>query len=349
MKAKVIIRNFGPVHDIDIEIRKFNILIGPHASGKSTISKVLCVIHSFDYAISFASKGTRDAELLKQFLVYYRIENFHNANTYWFFEDDLLKFELKDAKISIIHKKNLDETSRQMESYYFPAERIALPMISESLFELNLSDSPLPKYFLQFGNDFIKAKKEQKIFNLSLLDLEFQYSNGKDLITLRNNKDLLLEETSSAIQANLPLLVILQYPIKTASLFVIEELELHGFPLLQKKLFYYVIERMKHPKLKKSYLMLPTHSPYLLSAANNLLFAGKMGKQQEKDADNIIPNGSWIEPEKFSAYYISEGTAKSIVDKETGLIHENELDTVSEDLASEFDSLMQVYKPMTND
>jgi hypothetical protein len=51
-----------------------------------------------------------------------------------------------------------------------------------------------------------------------------------------------------------------------------------------------------------------------------------------------------MEPEEFSGYYLSERTARSIVDQQTGLIQENALDTVSEDLAGEFDALMELYK-----
>jgi predicted ATP-dependent endonuclease of OLD family len=167
-------------------------------------------------------------------------------------------------------------------------------------------------------------------------------------VKLANKKPLLLEETSSAIQANLPLLIILAYPFNEASLFIIEEIELHGFPRLQKEVLYYVIERMRHPKLNNAYVMLPTHSPYILSAANNLLFASKVAKQDDETAaevNKIISKDSWIEKEEFSAYYIKDGKATSILDNKTGLIYENELDRISEDLAGEFDAVMDLYKP----
>ncbi|HWK04558.1 MAG TPA: AAA family ATPase [Puia sp.] len=350
MKAKLQIQNFGPVNDLNIEISKFNILIGPHASGKSTISKVLAVIHAFDYNISSVADKKRNTEILKQFLIYYRIENFLQRDSYWFFEDELFSFELRGEEIKINHKESLEKTSSQTEAYYFPAERIALPMITESLFEVVLAQSTLPAYFLQFGKDFTIARKNQKLFNLPILQVEFEYREGKNVVILRDNKSLLLEEASSAIQANLPLLVILQYPVKPTSLFVIEELELHGFPLLQKKLLYYIIERMKHPRLDRAYVILPTHSPYILSAANNLLFAAKVGNQSNSNVaavNKVISQKSWINKEDFSAFYLIDGRATSIVDDNTGLIDENALDSISEDLAGEFDELMKMYKPAT--
>ena len=349
MKARLQIQNFGPIDNLDIEISKFNILIGPQASGKSTIAKILCVIH-FDFDVFFAFDKEQDVEEIAVMLRYYRIENFLKKSSYWLFEDDRFSFELKEGKIFIHKKRDFNTKGIETESYYFPAERIALPMISESLFELTLSQSTLPGYFLQCGKDFTIARKNQKLFSIPILGVEFEHNDNKNLVILKDNRSLLLEETSSAIQANLPLLIILQHPYKIASLFVIEELELHGFPSLQKELLYYIVERMKHPKLNQAYVMLPTHSPYILSAANNLLFAAKVAKQDSESAtevDKIINKESWIEKEDFSAYYVINGTAKSIVNDKTGLIDENELDCISESLAGEFDALMDLYKPVT--
>jgi len=181
----------------------------------------------------------RNVDFLKPLLAFYKIDTFYRKSTYWFFEDESMIFELQNGEINIDYHKAPGVSP--IDSYYFPAERIALPMISESLFELNLNDSSLPKYFLQFGKDFIVAKKTQSVFNLPLLDVEFTSEDGKNRVILPSKRSFLLDETSSAIQASLPLLVILQYPIRDASLFVVEELELHSFPQLQKKLLYYLV------------------------------------------------------------------------------------------------------------
>jgi predicted ATP-dependent endonuclease of OLD family len=360
MRARLKIQNFGPIGDLDIQISKFNVLIGPQGFGKSTISKVLCVIHSFvDYFSpgnnDFSQKPSSEShfsndfnfQLLNRFLIDYRIENFYNPNTYYFFENDLFLFELDGINITIKHKKlqNLSRTG----SFYFPAERIALPMIGEALFELVLAKSILPSYFLQFGKDFIIARNNLTRPNIPILNVEFEHSYERNVVKINDNKSLFLEETSSAIQANLPLLVILDSPYRLVSLVVIEELELHGFPSLQKELLSYVIGRKKTINLENAIFMLPTHSPYILSAANNLLFAAKVAKQNSESArevDKIISKDSWINKEDFSAFYIADGKAVSIVNEETGLIDENELDGISEDLAGEFDALMNLYKPV---
>lgn len=348
MTGKLLIRDFGPIKDAELQIHQYNLLIGPQASGKSTISKVLAIIHTFDFFTVQITDANRNMVGLRSQLQYYRMENFLQSSTHWLFEDDHFRFELINGIIKVVHKKSHEVTSSRTGAYYLPAERIALPMIDEALFELSLTQTTLPKYFLEFGKDFTLARRRQQVFNLPLLGVEYSHNDGRNLVTVAPNQVLFLEQTSSAIQANLPLLVILQYPEKQTGVFAIEELELHGFPLLQKSLLYYVVERMRHSKLKDSYVILPTHSPYILSAANNLLLASKVTQQNPNSraaVKAIIPSNAWISPDEFSAYYIADGTARSIVDRKTGLIDENMLDSVSEDLAEEFDGLMDLYKP----
>src|ERR1039458_5836036 len=100
MKAFLKVQNFGPIKSLEIEISKFNILIGPHASGKSTIAKVMCIIHMNDFSLAIDSNNKRNVDFLKPLLAFYKIENFYQKNTYWFFEDELLTFELKNGEIA---------------------------------------------------------------------------------------------------------------------------------------------------------------------------------------------------------------------------------------------------------
>ena len=38
---RLIIRDIGPIKDVDINLKRFNFIIGPQSSGKSTIAKIL--------------------------------------------------------------------------------------------------------------------------------------------------------------------------------------------------------------------------------------------------------------------------------------------------------------------
>ena len=42
-RAKLIVKNFGPLKDIEIEVREMVTFIGAQASGKSTLAKLLSI------------------------------------------------------------------------------------------------------------------------------------------------------------------------------------------------------------------------------------------------------------------------------------------------------------------
>ena len=49
MNEKLIIRNFGPIKDVELDLRKINIFIGDQGTGKSTVAKVLYAVKSASY------------------------------------------------------------------------------------------------------------------------------------------------------------------------------------------------------------------------------------------------------------------------------------------------------------
>lgn len=51
MKEKLIIKNFGPIKSVELDLGRFNILIGEQATGKSTVAKVLAVCRYFSYIV----------------------------------------------------------------------------------------------------------------------------------------------------------------------------------------------------------------------------------------------------------------------------------------------------------
>ena len=88
-----------------------------------------------------------------------------------------------------------------------------------------------------------------------------------------------------------------------------------------------------------------THSPYILSVLNNLLFAYTVSQKSGIDKRNvheIIPEDIWIDPSQFNAYYLDKGVARCIFNSETKLIADNELDGISTDISGERDALIEL-------
>jgi predicted ATPase len=51
LKEKLIIKNFGPIKSVDLDLGKITVLIGEQATGKSTIAKVLSICRYFSYIV----------------------------------------------------------------------------------------------------------------------------------------------------------------------------------------------------------------------------------------------------------------------------------------------------------
>jgi predicted ATP-dependent endonuclease of OLD family len=51
VKEKLTIKNFGPIKSVELELGRFNVLIGENATGKSIVGKLLAVCRYFSYII----------------------------------------------------------------------------------------------------------------------------------------------------------------------------------------------------------------------------------------------------------------------------------------------------------
>jgi len=131
----------------------------------------------------------------------------------------------------------------------------------------------------------------------------------------------------------------IQYPDSTA--FFIEEPELNLYPITQYNLINNLIELIS----KRSHsLFITTHSPYILTSLNNLLFAGDRGKQNPGTAGNIVPKTRWIKRSDVSAWKINatSNTLENLLDNEVPMLKAEELDDVSQIINKEFDALFEI-------
>ena len=98
-------------------------------------------------------------------------------------------------------------------------------------------------------------------------------------------------------------------------------------------------------------LTITTHSPYLLSALNNYLYAGRIAKglPESKEAlKEIMSEDLWLDELNCSIYSLGESInggayCKNLIDDETGLIDFNYLDGVSIEMSDEFAKLKDLY------
>ncbi len=131
---------------------------------------------------------------------------------------------------------------------------------------------------------------------------------------------------------------------------VIEEPEAHLFPVAQKQLVESLIFMKNYNPLNQ--LIITTHSPYILTVLNNLLFATRVVSNKPESLEEvatIIPQEFHIKPNEFAAYSLGNSLlqdatyCENIVNEKTGMIKQNYLDTVSDMLGGDFNFLYQLH------
>ncbi len=229
---------------------------------------------------------------------------------------------------------------------YIPAERAFAGSVVKAPFGLQRSKIALPDHLIEFLSAFEVAREEIPIYEVPFLNVTYTFRDGKHLIQLQNRKVIELSEAASGIQSVLPLLMVVDNHASggAASSFIVEEPELNLYPNGQRALMNHI---MGATLKSRSDLTLTTHSPYILSHLNLLLYAHQVATQYPDRADDIaklVPRESWIDPKEFTAYYVGEGGVRSIVSEETQLISTNELDEIAGSQADVFDQLIDISR-----
>lgn len=122
-----------------------------------------------------------------------------------------------------------------------------------------------------------------------------------------------------------------------------EEPEENLFPETQLDLVNWLVERTNGER--KHTLFIATHSPYIMSAFNNLIQAGDIieeSPEKRAEVERIIGGNRAISYEDVAAFAITDGTVHSIKDDELRLISPSELDTASDNISSVFNQLLQL-------
>lgn len=136
--------------------------------------------------------------------------------------------------------------------------------------------------------------------------------------------------------------------ITYSTTFIIEEPEQNLFPTTQRDLLFFLFDRCL--KDRKHSFTITTHSPYILSSLNLILFAWKVSQIDgniSKMVTNILGDHELCNPNDVSAFSLSIDNGveycSSLIDSKTQLVSQNELDKVSEYISSDFDKLYKLY------
>ena len=220
-KESLVIKNFGPVTDIEIpEIAPYLFLIGESGSGKSTILKVLAMMRHMYKQINLRS--------------YLKLGNVIDRTIELNFSDYLHNGDLDDYKKEttvIIYKKGsceLEYSKGKLKgsNIIIGSENLSLEKISflsdkrgsiASLLANRSKGEDLGFYFTETYNDFKLATEHIKKIEIKFLDIrydEIKSGNGTRQYFIRgidNPYKINFEGASSGMQTVTPLAIIAEY------------------------------------------------------------------------------------------------------------------------------------------
>jgi len=173
--------------------------------------------------------------------------------------------------------------------------------------------------------------------------LQFQLLSSGTLELLPLLNPLSQRVSDSTINDSLGTNILPTYP---NGIVFVEEPELGVFPKTQNqlvRLFAWSANTFRNGPS----LTITTHSPYILTAFNDLIKAGLIAEEQPDKAsevEKIIPRHYWIRPGDFAAYAFDgkDGILRPIMDEETKMINGDILDDISSDIADQFGQLLEI-------
>lgn len=252
---------------------------------------------------------------------------------------------------------------------FIPAGRSILATLSEQLKQVdNMKLDYLMRKFIEKIDDFKKEFKigfEQIVFQKKklskdeldeptakwaaklikkILKGEYLYdSYGQEKILIQDGKFIKLNYSSSGQQEIVWILhLIFLFVLEKRKVFlIVEEPEAHLHPEGQKEIveLLYLLAN-----LNNNQLIITTHSPYVLSTINNLLYAYKLSDLSKNEAiktkiAQIIPQNLHLDITRVKAYQTLDGEIRDIFDYDLNMISLEAIDSASRIINQQFDQL----------
>lgn len=389
---RLIIRNFGPIEDVAIELSRINIIIGPQSSGKSTVLKVACFCDWIERQITMTQNPDKycQASFFVQNLIgFHKLEGFMHKNTYIRYDNEAISFEF-DAKTNVCQYSLTTNAERwaykRPKIAYIPAERNLVAAIP-NWFQVSMSNNNILDFMKEWEFARKSCMKKVPIFRLPF-SYRYNRADNADRIVMPNGKELNLTNASSGLQSLTPLYVVLRYltndffkerhttvedvvlrdnlkkivalkcadkkPEEQQSIvdnilipyrldLFIEEPEAHIFPSTQKSFVYELISMLNDAR--KHSCFIATHSPYIMTALNNLILADERMAESRETARLVkacFAKRQTLPYTDVSAYAMKDGKITSIMDEEFHLISADALDYASQEIADDFNFLLSL-------
>ncbi|EKV56149.1 hypothetical protein A966_12351 [Brachyspira hampsonii 30446] len=334
----------------------------------------LFILYNYKASLNIEIKFDKDKKLIISYsdALLNMVYNFYNEikNIKY---DRVEKLDLFKRILPIFLNKGIFD--EEYKTYYIPAARSSLSFINNQKTKLNYEAIDLVNLkFIQFieniqilfssginkinypnkrNNTYISSMSEKII---SLMKGEYFSENGTEYILLDSEKKekIPVNYISSGHQEILWLLNILYYLIirNEKAFVIIEEPEAHLYPKMQKEIVDFIVHFMN---MTGSTVFITTHSPYILTSTNNLLYAGKIKKEKNNDAvnekiDKLFGKYGVIDTDKINAFklYLKDNKTSysNLINENSGEIMTELIDEISDYINETYTKLLDIEEDL---
>ena len=212
---QLVIKNVGPIRQVDIKLNRFNFFIGPQSSGKSTVAKILssCMWLEKEVLTTLNDKVLADgAAFVRLVESFHKIEGYFEDSSFVQYDTDFISILYNNMDIKITRKENEDYHREKI--CYIPAERNMVTLPELQGFEFGHTN--IRSFLFDWFNarEFFVAGNKTDVLNLGVkYYYDSEQSKIKDRIENVNGRtyQIALSTASSGLQSLTPLVVMLQY------------------------------------------------------------------------------------------------------------------------------------------
>ena len=236
------------------------------------------------------------------------------------------------TQIQNIEPRYLDYLMREFVEYINNIK----PLYSRSISELIRGQLALRE-----GGINGQAIDLAEIYLEKILKGKYSFDSDGEKIFINNHQYVKLNFASSGQQESLWILYLIFNLIlqNQSVLLFIEEPEAHLYPIAQKQITELIT---LVGNLNNSSVVLTTHSPYILSSLNNLLYANKVSSVNPIEVHRRIDRQLWLDSNRLFAARVENGTLQDVLDSDLQLIKSEMIDDASQIMNADFDYLFDL-------
>lgn len=326
MAEHLTIKNFGPIPEADVDIRRVTIFIGSQGSGKSTISKLLTIFRDIFWRCAVIRE---ENEYVMNSFSDFQIDKYFTKETYFKYtnvsgeiyieyvsgkftckhvalnQEELLDDQLElvnKALIFFLQKMGYDSitdvkgTSEQKmlrannrTLLYIPAERILAGQLSTSIFSLVSNKIPLSNPVMEYLSFFENARKKFPSYSIPFLKTQYKFEDGEEKVVVRSEDGRQKTLNLSDCSSGLQSVLPLLMVLEYCS-----QLDcFDSFVMEEPELNLFPSNQRELLNFilsrydKRINMVITTHSPYVLSILNNFLFAAQLAKNPNIDKSKL--------------------------------------------------------------